>query len=282
MTKKLAIINDLSGLGRCSLTAAISVTSSMGVQACPLPTAILSAQTGFPHYKCYDFTQQMTEIHSEWKSLGVHFDGIYSGFVSNEAQIDNILDFIRDFRTENTFLLVDPVMGDDGNTYDMFTPSLLEKMTKLSQTADIITPNFTELCLLTSHNYSDLVQIKSVHELLETIHSIGKNFCQTGPTEMVVTGIHYVDETGVTRVGNSYINANEAFHTSHLHIGGSYSGTGDLFASCLAAGMAKGMPLAQIMKIAGDFLQTAIQDSFANNVPFIEGVNFEKFLYLLK
>ena len=117
MTKKIAVINDLSGFGRCSLTAAISVIAAMGVQPCPLPTAVLSAQTGYPSYYCDDYTEKMEYFRSEWKKMGQTFDGIYTGFVASEQQIDQIFHFVETFDTPDTFLLVDPVMGDDG--YDV-------------------------------------------------------------------------------------------------------------------------------------------------------------------
>lgn len=106
MTKKIAVINDLSGFGRCSLTAAISVISAMGIQACPLPTAILTAQTGYPHYYLDDYTDKMDIYRQEWQKMGQHFDGIYTGFVASEAQIDQIFHFIDTFYTSDTFLLV--------------------------------------------------------------------------------------------------------------------------------------------------------------------------------
>ena len=113
MTKKIAVINDLSGFGRCSLTAAISVLSAMGVSPCPLPTAILSAQTGYPSYYCDDYTDKMEYFRREWKKMGARFDGIYTGFVAGEEQIRQIFRFLDTFYQESSFLLVDPVMGDD-------------------------------------------------------------------------------------------------------------------------------------------------------------------------
>ena len=105
MTKKIAVINDLSGFGKCSLTAAISVIAAMGVQPCPLPTAILSAQTGYPSYFCDDYTDKMDEFRKEWKKMGVSFDGIYTGFMAGGRQIEKVFDFLDDFYTEDTFLL---------------------------------------------------------------------------------------------------------------------------------------------------------------------------------
>lgn len=169
MTKKIAVINDLSGFGRCSLTAAISVISAMGIQACPLPTALLTAQTGYPHYYMDDYTDKMDIYRQEWLKMGQHFNGIYTGFVASEAQIDQIFHFIETFHTQDTFLLVDPVMGDDGIKYDMFTPKLLEKMKALAEAADIITPNLTELCLLTDASYDTIMEITDKNILIDVI-----------------------------------------------------------------------------------------------------------------
>lgn len=280
MSKKLAIINDLSGFGRCSLTAAISVTSAMGVQACPLPTAILSAQTGYPSYVCYDFTNNMEEIQNEWEKMNVVFDGIYTGFVSSETQIDQIVNFLDSFQLKENFLLVDPVMGDDGITYDMFTNSLKMKMIQLTKRADIITPNLTELCLLTGTNYEELARIKDKNTLLNRILDIGRLYCTNGPTQIIVTGIHF-NEYDLSYIGNLYITSSDSYQVFVPYIGGSYSGTGDLFASCIAAGMTKGLSIPDIMNTASIFLQHAIQNSIEEQVPFVEGVNFESYLSLL-
>lgn len=281
MTRKIAVINDLSGFGRCSLTVAISVLSAMGVQACPLPTAILTAQTEYPSYYCDDYTDKMEIYRSEWEKMGQKFDGIYTGFVASEAQICHIFDFISTFRTKDTFLLVDPVMGDDGITYDVFTPALLEQMKKLALMADIITPNMTELCLLTGYEYNELIKITDYHQLMNQIHDLGEKICKMGPSHVIVTGIQFEEENGIRKMGNFYISSGDSTLVAFPYVGGSYSGTGDLFASCLAAGIARGMEIPVIIEMAGNFLEHALTDSVAEEVPENDGVNYEKYLYLL-
>lgn len=281
MTKKIAVINDLSGFGRCSLTAAISVLSAMGVQACPLPTAILTAQTEYPSYYCDDYTDKMEIYRSEWEKMGQKFDGIYTGFVASEAQIRHIFEFIDTFRTSDTFLLVDPVMGDDGVTYNVFTPSLLEQMKKLTLQADIITPNITELCLLTDYNYNELINISCHQKFMEQLKKLGKKLCQLGPSHVIITGIQFTGNDGIRQMGNLYISENENKLVSFPYVGGSYSGTGDLFASCLTAGTARGMNIPDIIQMAGTFLESALTDSVREHIPENDGVNYEKYLYLL-
>lgn len=279
--KKIAVINDLSGFGRCSLTAAISVISAMGVQPCPLPTAILTAQTGYPSYYLDDYTDKMEHFRTEWKKMGQTFDGIYTGFVAGEEQIRQIFRFIDTFDTPETFLLVDPVMGDDGVKYDMFTPELLNQMKKLAEKADIITPNLTELCLLTDTDFHRIRSIRDTGKLLDTVHRLAYPLCKEGPSHIIVTGIHFTDETGTVQMGNYYISENETCLSAFPHIGKSYSGTGDLFASCLAAGVTAGYTIPSVIQIAGEFLEASIADSVKENIPRNDGVNYEKYLYLL-
>ncbi len=281
MTKKIAVINDLSGFGRCSLTAAISVLSAMGVQACPLPTAILTAQTGYPSYYCDDYTGKMEYFRSEWSKMEQHFDGIYTGFAASQEQITQILRFIDTFKSPDTFLLVDPVMGDDGQTYPIYTPAFLLQMRDLAVQADIITPNLTELCLLTDADYHSLMSHRSSDELMHAIQELGQQFCQKGPKNVIVTGIPFQDETRTKHMGNLLVDLHGSSLFSFPYIGGSYSGTGDLFASCIAAGTARGDSLPSLIKKAGNLLELALIDSVKEEVPRNDGVNYEQYLSLL-
>lgn len=279
--KRIAVINDLSGFGRCSLTAAISVISSMGVQPCPLPTAILTAQTGYPSYYIDDYTDKMEHFRLEWEKMNQHFDGIYTGFAASEEQIRQIFRFIETFKAADTFLLVDPVMGDDGIKYDMFTPKLLIEMRKLAKKADIITPNLTELCLLTGADWESVKNLQDEKQLTDTISALALSFCEDGPAHIIVTGISFTDDRGVQQIGNLYVTKNRtSFHT-FPYIGESYSGTGDLFASCIAAGTARGDMLPQLIQTAGSFLEAALTDSVKEHIPRNDGVNYEKYLSML-
>ncbi len=281
MTKKIAVINDLSGFGRCSLTAAISVLSAMRVQACPLPTAILTAQTGYPSYYLDDYTDKMEYFRREWAKMGQRFDGIYTGFVAGEEQIHHIFHFIDTFDTPDTFLLVDPVMGDDGNKYAVFTPNLLREMKKLARRADIITPNLTELCLLTDADYEDIHKINDTEMRINAIKELADSFQKNGPEHIIVTGIHLTDKEGTDLMGNLYISENASSFSAFPYIGESYSGTGDLFASCIAGGAAKGIPIPEVIRTAGKFLEASIADAVRLHIPRNDGVNYEKYLSML-
>ena len=281
--KKIAVINDLSGFGRCSLTAAISVLSAMGVQACPLPTAVLTAQTGYPSYFCDDYTDKMEHFRREWSKMNVQFNGIYTGYVSCEEQIHKIFSFLDTFyKPGQNFLLVDPVMGDHGKTYGMYTDHLRARMRELVLRADLITPNLTELCLLSDVDFHTLPDGKESRELFAAIEEMSRKLCHQGTKAVAVTGIRYFSTTdGSPRIGNLCI-ANGVRHlASFPDLGGSYSGTGDLFASVLAGGKARGDSLSDTVQLAGEFLEKALEDSVKEQVPFNDGVNYEKYLSLL-
>ena len=279
MTKKIAVINDLSGFGKCSLTAAIPVISVMGVQPCPLPTAVLSAQTGYPSYYLDDYTDKMEYIRSEWEKLGAHFDGIYTGFVASEAQIDRIFEFLETFRREDTFLLVDPVMGDDGVKYDMFTDGLLEKMKAFACQADVVTPNLTELCLLTEADYETVCGLPGELKI-EVLHQMADSLLQKGAKHILVTGIHLV-ENGEAKIGNLIIDQEQCELIAFPYIGGSYSGTGDLFASIIAGGVVRGDSLRDLCMLAGRFIEAAMRDSAVDQVEEVAGTEFEQHLGML-
>lgn len=277
--KKIAVINDLSGFGKCSLTAAIPVISVMGVQPCPLPTAVLSAQTGYSSYYLEDFTDKMEAIRLEWEKLGAEFDGIYTGFVASEEQIEHIFQFIGTFRGEGTFLLVDPVMGDDGNKYDMFTEGLLQKMKKLVYMADVITPNLTEFCLLTDVDYEEVCCL-SGEMLTQRIRQMADRNLSNGPETIVVTGIHFTDKDG-EKIGNLVLTESDSQMIAFPYIGQSFSGTGDLFASVLAGGMARGDHIEDLCRLAGQFTWKAMEDSVRNGAENIGGTEFERHLGML-
>lgn len=283
MTKKVAVINDLSGLGRCSLTAAISVLSAMGIQTCPLPTAILSSQTEYPSYYCYDFTDKMDYFRQEWKKLGTCFSGIYTGYIASVPQIEEIFHFLDTFQTPDTFLLVDPVMGDDGMTYDMYTSEFLSAMKELTTRADVITPNITEFCLLTDMDYNTLQNSSlSLHQLISCLKDASHTLTAERTKKILITGIRFTTDDGIPKIGNLLLDGSSHFLSAFPCCDGSYSGTGDLFASCITGGLARGTSLTEMIQTAGSFLEKALADSVKEQVPVNEGVNFEKYLYLLR
>ena len=282
MTKKIVVINDLSGFGKCSLTAAISVIAAMGVQPCPLPTAVLSAQTGYPSYYSDDYTDRMESIYKEWEKMQVHFDGIYTGFMSGEHQIRKVLGFLDIFYKKDTFLLVDPIMGDNGNRFPIFTSELVAEMRSLVSRADIITPNLTELCLLTGTDYEMIKVMTEEKHLVTAAEQMAGNLMAEGTKEVLVTGIRFSDkESGQEMMGNLAVTKEGVSFAVFPFIGESFSGTGDLFASVVAGGRARGDSLEEAMKLAGEMIERAIRDSVKEHVPRNDGVDYEQYLWML-
>lgn len=280
--KKIAVLNDLSGMGKCSLTAAIPVISVMGIQACPLPTAVLSAQTGFPSYYCDDYTDRMDAIMEEWKKMDFYPDGIYTGFLADARQADKAVEFIEQFAKEDTKILIDPVMGDNGEEYPIYTEAL-QKMRFLVRRATVITPNLTEALLLLygarrAHVLWKELSLMDEERLLKFTESTGKELSKEFDTEVVITGIDLPARENHQEMGNLICKDGVQTWVSTVKEGGSYSGTGDLFASVLSAGMVKGMDTVDSVRKAVKFLSKGIHDAVLEGTDRNEGICFERYL----
>lgn len=279
--KRIALINDLSGFGKCSLTAAIPVISVMGLQACPMPTAVLSAQTGFESFFYDDYTDRMNQITDQWEKMQVSFDGICSGYLGSAGQIENLLYFLEKFHTRDTIFLADPVMGDNGRCFKAFSRELLWTMKELTRRADVITPNLTELCLLTGEDYDDLrirnAEADYQERVAETARKLfkGAERLQT----IIITGIVTEREDG-DHIGNLIVTPSDVLHPyfDSPYNGQSFSGTGDLFSSVIIGSLVKGDSPAEAVQRAMQFLQPAIEETAREQIPRNHGVHFEKYL----
>lgn len=270
--KKIAVINDLSGFGRCSLTVSLPIISYLGVQCCPLPTSILSNHMGYGEYFFDDYTDRMEEYIAKWRKLGLKFEGITSGFLGSVAQIEMVVRFIEEFRSRRTRVIIDPVMGDNGRIYVTYTEEMCDGMKKLIEYADIITPNLTECCRLTDTPYKETGWEE------EELYGMARKLMERGPGKVVVTGIlqgefiaSYVAERG------------KAPKTIQVHKAGTErSGTGDVFASIIAADAVNGIDFEKSVRKASDFVRQGILKSVEMGIPSTDGVCFEEILYMLK
>lgn len=265
---RVAAIHDMSGFGRCSLTVALPVLSAMGVQCCPLPTAFLSTHTGgFEGYTFLDMTDEMPRIADHWRSLGLKFDAVYSGFMGSERQMDIVRRFIEDFRSENTLVLVDPVMGDHGRMYRTYTPEMCCKMGHLALSAGLITPNLTEAAFLLGRPYESLSRTKvGVTELLSAL-SLGKT------RSVVITGVSFDD--GLLGAACYDADLDEVSFAFSPQIGAEFHGTGDLFASVLLGARLRGKSLAEASKAAVSFVYACALRTYNAGLPLRDGVEFE-------
>ena len=268
--KKIAMINDLSGYGRCSLTVAIPVISAMKVQCCPVPTSILSNHTGYPSCFFDDYTDRMPGYIEQWKKLGFSFDGIMTGFLGSREQIEIVTDFIRYFKRENTVVLVDPIMGDHGEAYATYTPQMCEEMKELVQYAGIVTPNVTEACLLTETVYSENFSRRALTDLSYKILLMG-------PRAVIITGI--VRENRILNLVHEQ--GKEPVFLSTRRVGHERPGTGDIFAAVVGASVVRGQTIEEACRKAGTFVKKCIQRSEELEIPIPDGVCFEECLSFL-
>lgn len=279
--KKVAVINDLSGFGKCSLTAAIPVLSAMGVQCCPLPTAVLTGQTGYKYYHCLDLTDMVPNYIDAWKKNDVTFDAIYTGYVTGNEQLTKIFQFVDEFRTDKTYFVVDPVMGDDGRVYSMFNEQLLEGMKVLSRKANLITPNLTEACLLSDSDVQRVICLGKKADLLPVAEEIGHNLRALAKEEngveqdVVITGIKCRDDAFVY---NLAVTANGVELSKSHFFDVSFSGTGDLFASVMTGAKMRGLSTKSAMDLAGKFIYHSIADTMNEELEPMAGVHFEEYL----
>lgn len=281
---RLAMINDIAGFGRCSTTVSLPVISVMKVQVCPVPTSVLSNHLGFPLCHFDDYTCHMRDYIKVWSELGLTFDGLYCGFLGNEEQIDIVREFVEMFQPP--LFLLDPVMGDHGRAYSSITKTHVQKMKELLPLADIITPNITEACLLTGTPWKDgewtMQELSGLCERLADIcqqESVSSSEAFVGTVSgasIVITGI---------RQGDSLVNFlwDDGVYTtvSTPIAGASRPGTGDIFASILAADAVRGETLLTSVQKAANFVGLCIAGSEKAGTPVQEGVVFEKYLAAL-
>ena len=267
-TPRIAAIHDLSCFGRCSLTIALPVLSAMGCQCCPLPTALLSAHTGFPGNTFLDLTTEMGRIADHWTAMDLQFDAIYSGFLGSADQVDTVARFFATFKKSDTAVIVDPVMGDHGTAYRTCTPELCRGMRVLAENSDVITPNLTEAALLLDRPYEEIRQADA-YEVVRRL-SLG------GRRSVVLTG--YSSEPGQTGTLCFDRDSGESKAVQTPREPQDFSGTGDLFASVLAGGVARGVPLFQAAQAAADFVRDCIARTLAEGLTEQDGVDFEPLL----
>lgn len=266
--KRIAAIHDVSGIGKCSLTAAIPILSAAGHEAAVMPTAVLSTHTGdITGFTYRDLTDDLVPFAKHWKELGVSFDGIYSGYLGSKRQIDIVCGFIDEFRNKDTVVIVDPAMADGGKMYTNFDLDFAREMVELCRKADIIVPNITEALFLLGEEYIEPPYSR------EYIGSIMKRLLELGPEMVVLTGVAFDAEK--TGCGVCCKNG-DVFYAFSEHYPGTYYGTGDIFASALTGAYLRGKDIFESADIALRFTCNAIRRTYFTKTDTRLGVNFEQ------
>lgn len=270
---RIAAVHDLSGFGRCSLTTVIPVLSAMGMQVCPLPTAVLSSHTGgFTDYSFIDLTDEMVKIIRHWEALSIKFDCIYSGFLGSEKQIDIVCDFIEKFKNQNPLVVVDPVMADNGRLYDTFDQNIIENMKKLVQKANIITPNITEAAFLLNYDYPTQMNDEEIKSWLYKLSLLG-------PDIVVITSTPDIKYKNCVVAYDKKDNLYWKVFCDYMPK--DYPGTGDIYTSVLIGAILQKDSLPVALERAVTFVSNAIRITFGYKTPIREGVLLEKVLHTL-
>jgi pyridoxine kinase len=274
--KRVLAIHDISCVGRCSLTVALPILSCGGLDTGVLPTAILSTHTGgFHGYTYRDLTEDIQPVTAHWKSLGLCFDALYSGFLGSYDQIDLVARLMEEFHGENTLRMVDPVMADNGRLYATYTTEMAQGMHKLCRKADIITPNMTEACILLGIPYKQegFSRMETEDMLLA--------LSELGPRQVVFTGV----TLGEDQLGTASYDAHteEITYAFESRYPGIYHGTGDIFASTLLCCLLNGKSLAESARLAVKFTHRCIKHTVESKQELRYGVRFEAALpYLME
>lgn len=273
----IAAINDLSGFGRCSLTVALPILSAMGYQVCPMPTAILSAHTGYPNPQVRDFTADMGAFLAHWDKLALSFDAVFSGFLGNAAQVKVLEPFMQEHKARGALCVVDPAMADHGRLYSGCTPELAREMRRLVALASVTTPNLTEACLLTDTPYEQVVDDYGIADC-KRLQSLGEQLLALGCEAAVITGVHVEEailENWVFERGN------EPCVVRMSRVGKNFAGTGDVFSSVLCGELLRGTSLFNATERTAIFVREVTEYTAQTGAPLQDGVMFEPFLHRL-
>lgn len=265
--RKAAVINDFTSFGRCSLAVTIPILSAMKVQCCSVPTAIFTNHTGFASYAWTDCTAHMDDYIAEWKKLGLRFDAIQTGFLGSRAQVEFVYRFLEAFRTPETVVCVDPVMGDYGRLYATYDDALAQAMRGFLGVADILTPNLTEACVLAGVPYrTDLSDAE--------LAALCARLAARRARKVVVSGI----PRGEMLANFVYERGRDPFVCAERRIGADRSGTGDVFASVILADAVNGVDFATSVRKASAFVASAVRRTVELGIPEKDGLAIEEVL----
>ena len=265
--KRIITVQDISCVGKCSLTVALPVISAMGVEACVLPTAVLSTHTAFKGFTFRDLTADISNITAHWKQEKIGFDAIYTGYLGSFEQIELMHSLISDFGGGSTRVIVDPCMGDNGALYSGFTPDFAKAMAGLCSKADVIVPNLTEASFMLGVPYvADGYTKEYIEDLVQKLAGLGSR-------RVVLKGVSFDDKKlGIVSYDSQTQKISWYFHEKMPQ---SFHGTGDIFASVLTGALVRGFELQEACRLAADFVVEAIRATLSHKDYNWYGVDFE-------
>ncbi|MGM0498367.1 MAG: pyridoxamine kinase [Bacteroidota bacterium] len=272
--QKVAAIHDMSGFGRASLTVIIPILSRMGIQVCPLPTAVLSTHSKFDNFHFVDLTEHLQPIIDHWKKLQLEFNAIYSGFLGSHKQIDTVMKFIDEFKKDDQLVVIDPVLGDNGKLYATFNTDHVREMRNLVKKANVITPNLTEAALLLDKEIPEEISDEKIKEWILTLS-------EKGPQIVIITSVPEYNSKDITSV-IAYNKKGERFwKVSCNYLPANYPGTGDAFASVITGSLLQGDSLPIAMDRAVKFTSMGVRATFGYDYDTKNGILLERILNTL-
>ncbi|MBO7319610.1 MAG: pyridoxamine kinase [Clostridia bacterium] len=272
--KRIVTIQDISCVGKCSLTVALPIISAMGVETAIIPTAVLSTHTMFKNFTVKDLTDQIEPITNHWKNEEIGFDALYTGYLGSFEQIDLMKNMFEEFKTDSNITFVDPAMGDHGKLYPAFDEAFAKHMTTLCAVADIVVPNVTEACFMTGAEYKEEYDEAYAKDLLKRLSDLGAKIA-------ILTGASF--EEGKTGVMGYDKTKDEFFYFSHDKLASSYHGTGDIFSSTCVGALMNGYDWKEAVQIAAKYTAECIRLTMEDGKLQWYGVHFEQAMpYLMK
>ncbi|MCR5502941.1 MAG: pyridoxamine kinase [Lachnospiraceae bacterium] len=264
--KRILTIQDISCLGKCSITIALPLISAMGVETVILPTAVLSTHTMFQGFTVKDLTDELIPITDHWKKENVHFDAIYTGYLGSAEEIEIVKKIFREFKTDDTLIFIDPVMADNGKLYPAFDLNYAKLNAGLCGEADVIVPNITEACFMTDTEYREEYDEAYIKDLIGKLAALGAK-------KTVLTGVSLSE--GKTGVYGYDSETKEYFIYQNDRVDAQYHGTGDVFSSVSVGALMRGLSLKDAFRIAADYTADTIRETLKNPEKPWYGVDFE-------
>ena len=271
--KRIVTIQDISCVGKCSLTVALPVISACGVEAAVIPTAVLSTHTAFKEFTFCDLTDEIEPVTAHWKRENITFDAVYTGYLGSFRQIQLMDKLFDDFKTENNIIFIDPVMADHGKLYAGFTQEFADSMAKLCSKADVIVPNLTEACFMLHEEY-----IESGYSE-EYIKDILRKLASLGCKNAVLTGVSFEEGKLGVMAYNKEKDEFSSYYTEKINV--SFHGTGDVFSSACVGALMRGLSLEGALKTAANYTVEAIRATVKEENHNWYGVNFEEAIPML-